>query len=69
MHVEISHGERKLGKELERANKLGVQYAVILGADELARGDVLLKDMTAGHQRAVPLTKLEQELLSLRARA
>jgi histidyl-tRNA synthetase len=69
MHVEISHGERKLGKELERANKLGAQYAVILGADELARGDVLLKDMTAGHQRAVPLTKLEQELLSLRARA
>ena len=73
--VEVGHGERKLTRELERASKLeeakrlGVLHAVILGPDELARGEAKVKDMKSGAQRAVPLSGLVDELLALGGRA
>jgi histidyl-tRNA synthetase len=73
--VEIGHGERKLARELERASKLdqakrlGVLHAVILGPDELARGEAKVKDMKSGDQRAVPLSGLVDELSALGGRA
>src|SRR5207249_2257205 len=68
--VEVGHGERKLTRELERASKLeeakrlGVLHAVILGPDELARGEAKVKDMKSGAQRAVPLSGLVDEVVA-----
>jgi len=73
--VEVGHGERKLGKELERANKLehtkrlGVLHAVILGPDELARGEAIVRELGSGAQRTVELSGLVDELLALGGRA
>ena len=73
--VEVGHGERKLGRELERANKLpqakrlGVLQAVILGPDELARGEAIVRELKSGTQRTVPLSGLVDELLALGGRA
>ena len=38
---------------MKRADRAGARYVVIVGGDELARGEVTLKDMTTGEQRAV----------------
>ncbi|HTC86184.1 MAG TPA: His/Gly/Thr/Pro-type tRNA ligase C-terminal domain-containing protein, partial [Candidatus Acidoferrum sp.] len=54
-------GVRKLGRQLEGASRDGAHFAVIVG-DELATGDVQLKDLQAGTQRVVPLTDLVREL-------
>jgi histidyl-tRNA synthetase len=54
-------GVRKLGRQLEGASRDGAHFAVILG-DELADGDVQLRDLQAGTQRPVPLTDLVREL-------
>jgi histidyl-tRNA synthetase len=43
---------RKLGKQLEAAAKAGAAWAVIVG-EELARGEVGLKDLATGEQRTV----------------
>lgn len=45
-------------KRMQKANDWGARYAVILGDDELARGEAGLKDLTSGAQQSVPLAQL-----------
>ena len=52
---------RKLGRQLEAAGKDGAHFAVILG-DELANGQVLVRDLLAGTQRTVAVGDLAREL-------
>ncbi len=59
IRVELAH--RKLGRQLETASKEHAHFAVIIG-DELAEGNVQLKDLEAGTQRLMPLADLAREL-------
>ena len=52
---------RKLGKQLEAAARDEAHFAVIVG-DELADGEVQLRDLPAGTQKAVPLADLGREV-------
>jgi len=54
-------GRRKLGRQLEAAGRDGAHFAVILG-DELAAGQVQLRDLEAGTQRTVAMSDLAREL-------
>ena len=55
-------GRRKLGKQLEaRRPASGAHFAVIVG-DELADGEVQLRDLPAGTQKVVALADLAKEL-------
>ena len=54
-------GRRKLGKQLESAAKEGAHFAVIVG-DELAQGEVQLKDLPAGTQKVVQVGALAREV-------
>jgi histidyl-tRNA synthetase len=63
--AELGYGARKLPRELERANKLQVAYAVIAGDNELAAGEVVLREMKTGEQRRVPMAKLAAEMIAL----
>jgi histidyl-tRNA synthetase len=63
--TELAYGERKLRNELERANKLGVSHAVIVGDTELERGEAIVREMKSGQQRAVPLGDVAAEILTL----
>jgi histidyl-tRNA synthetase len=54
-------GRRKLGKQLEAAARDQAHFAVILG-DELAIGEVGLRDLPAGTQKLVPLADLAREI-------
>jgi histidyl-tRNA synthetase len=65
IRVDLGYGERKLRAELERANRLGVSYAVIVGDTELAGGHAVVREMRSGEQRQVALDKLAEELASL----
>ena len=40
---------------MKYADKLGVRYAVLIGEDEVAAGDVTLKDMQTGENRRMPV--------------
>jgi histidyl-tRNA synthetase len=52
---------RKLGRQLENASREGAHFAVILG-DELADGQVQLRDLEAGTQQAIPIADLVKTL-------
>jgi histidyl-tRNA synthetase len=54
-------GRRKLGKQLEAAARDRAHFAVILG-DELAAGEVGLRDLPAGTQKLVPVADLAREI-------
>jgi histidyl-tRNA synthetase len=60
--VELGYGDRKLRSELERANRLGAAWAVIVGDTELARAEAVLRDMASGAQHTVALPELAGEL-------
>lgn len=42
-----------LGKQFKEADRRGVRFALVLGPDELARGEVVVKDLASGEQRSV----------------
>ena len=73
--IEDFNSANRLKGELERANKLehtkrlGVLHAVILGPDELARGEAIVRELGSGAQRTVELSGLVDELLALGGRA
>jgi len=48
--VEVDTLGGKLGKQLERASKRGSRLAVVVGPEEAAAGEVVLKDLAAGTQ-------------------
>ena len=54
-------GRRKLGRQLEAAGRDGAHFAVILG-DELADGQVQVRDLKAGTQRLVASADLAKDL-------
>ena len=54
-------GQRKLGKQIESAAREQAHFAVILG-DELADGQVQLRDLQAGTQKLVAANDLVREL-------
>jgi histidyl-tRNA synthetase len=54
-------GRRRLGKQLEGAARDHAHFAVILG-DELAQGEVGLRDLPAGTQKLVPVADLAREI-------
>ena len=42
----------RLGKQIRYADRKGIPYVAILGPDELAAGQVILKDLSTGEQQA-----------------
>ena len=59
--VEQAYGGN-LKKRMIKANKANACKAVILGSDELAAGNVTIKDLDSGEQQIVPLTGLIEGL-------
>jgi len=48
----VEFADRGIKSQFGRANKLGAAWVLIIGEDELARGEFLLKDMATGTQTA-----------------
>ena len=56
-----------LKRRMERANRIGAAFAVILGEDEVARGSVQLKNLGSGVQSEVALDKVAGLILAATA--
>ena len=51
--VEYALGAQAVGKQLKLADARGARFAAVIGPDDRARGEVMLKDLEAQEQRAV----------------
>ena len=58
----LASGSRSLRGQLRQANTLGVRRVVIVGEEELQRGQVTVRDMTEGGQLVVSREQFFQEL-------
>ncbi len=56
---------RKLGKEIQRADKSGARVVVIVGGNDWAAGTVTVRDLRSGEQRQVAPAEAAAEVRSL----
>src|SRR3546814_11410031 len=49
-------------KRMQRANASGAQFAVIIGDDELARGEAAVKHLQSGEQEMIAIDAVAQRL-------
>jgi histidyl-tRNA synthetase len=67
--VELPAEEMKLKKSLGLADKLGARYAVLLGENELASGQLILRRLADGEQKMLTEAELVEHLKSERGRS
>ncbi|GAB4307864.1 MAG: histidine--tRNA ligase [Candidatus Bipolaricaulota bacterium] len=60
LSVDTDYMGRSLRKAMQVAGR-GARYAAILGPDELARGEIKLKNLASGEERAVPLPQFRAD--------
>ncbi len=65
--AESDHQARSLKSQFKQADRLGAAYVVIVGPDEQARSEVLLRDMNTKEQTAVPLADVTARVRDLLA--
>ena len=51
--VDFDLANKKFGKQLEKASKIGAKYAVIIGEDELASNTLTVKNLRIGEQEKI----------------
>ena len=58
----LSSGSRALRGQMRQANALDIPYTLILGDDEIARGEVVVRNMKTSTQETKPLADFLTEL-------
>ena len=58
VRVEVYPEADKLGKQMKYAAARSIPFAAILGADEIARGEVAIKNLSTGEQVSMPRTQV-----------
>ncbi len=62
LRVELYPEPDKLGKQMKYAASKLIPFAAILGSDEIARGEVTIKDLTTGTQESIPRATVAREI-------
>ncbi|BCL39229.1 histidine--tRNA ligase [Nostoc sp. MS1] len=62
INVITNFEKRQLGKQFQAADKQGIRFCVIIGADEAAAQKSSLKDLKSGEQVEVALADLSEEI-------
>jgi len=61
--TEMDYGGASLKSQMRKADKLQVRFVAILGDEELTRGALQLRHMTAKTQEVVPFEQVSQVLI------
>jgi histidyl-tRNA synthetase len=65
LRVENYLEPKKIGKQFDYANKLGIPFCAVLGEYEIRDGTVQIKNMSTGEQQTVPREEVAQSLKGL----
>jgi histidyl-tRNA synthetase len=64
LSVELEGEARSMKSQMRRADKLKAARVLIVGDDELAKGQVVLRDMANKQQAEIAMGDLENELIA-----
>jgi len=67
LSVEMEGESRSMKSQMRRADKFNAAAVLIVGADELAKGSAILRDMASKQQREISLANIESELMARKA--
>ncbi len=59
---EVAFEAKSVKSQLRQANKLGVKTCLLLGQDEMAKGQIVVKDMATGTQKTIGQDDMDQAL-------
>ena len=62
LRAERDYQGRKMKAQMKSADRMNARFTAILGDDELANGEITLKEMATSQQRTVKLTELAEAL-------
>lgn len=62
LRVEFPVGKAALAKQLKLADARKARYAVVVGPDDRARGQLVLKDLSSGTQEAVAMNQVAETI-------
>lgn len=62
LNVDIDMLGRRVGKNIEYADSLGIPYVGIIGENELSAGKIRVKDLRSGQQLDIPISDTEKYL-------
>ncbi len=63
VQTEMDMENRSLKSQMKRADRLGSKYVLIVGEDELEKGEVILRNMTTKAQLMIPLENLVENII------
>ncbi|HUW14624.1 MAG TPA: His/Gly/Thr/Pro-type tRNA ligase C-terminal domain-containing protein, partial [Anaerolineae bacterium] len=58
----LAFGQRSLKAQMKHADRSNVDFALILGEDEVLAGEVTVRDMAGGEQQRISLTGIQEWL-------
>lgn len=60
--ADMDHCQKSLKAQMKYANKLGVRYTAVLGEEEIAAGQITLRDMENSTEKKVPIGEIGANL-------
>ena len=60
IQTEMDYADRSLKSQMKRANRLNAAHVLIAGENELAAGEIILRNMATKAQRTVPIKNIEK---------
>jgi len=69
IYPDALRGGKDLGKAFKYADARKARYVAVVGQDEMARGEVKIKDMTNGEQSSIPRSSAGSALSASAPRA
>ncbi len=65
IRIERDYGNKSMKSQMKRADKLGAKFVLILGENELASSNIIIKNMENGEQEQVALDRVEDKTKGL----
>lgn len=62
LEADMDYEGRSLKSQMRRADKSGARHVLILGEDEMTKGEIQVRDMSNKEQRIIPLASVVQTL-------
>lgn len=63
IQTEMDMENRSLKSQMKRADRLGSKYVMIVGENEIEKGQVILRNMTTKEQVMIPLENLVENVI------
>ena len=65
VRAELDFGGRSLKSQMKQAGRLEARYALIVGDDELAKKEAILRNMQTKAQEPIPLDSLVPDIVTM----